>query len=293
MDKIYGSELRPVVFTLSSIITEVTIASRIPNLIFALYVLMILGCTQKPQLKSQHRSADLNQTNQRFSQAGEEIRYGVDLRVSSQPLAYTQSLIALRNSPFSHSPFTKSGSSKETCGPNKRWFMGECAHIKQFYVWQSTSPSKHHHITTTSPHPCKQPVHDTCAKTHSSSARKGYIYSNQTFMALTSHEPSSAVSQHGYAVYALTSPHGYQYLTRSQVEKDNLTRYYGYKDSKILFYVASGKSFGNQKIYRYKQNSQTQSPQDDHNRGPWSYEVGDSASSAHFDGSLGWVLSSP
>lgn len=228
-----------------------------------------------------------NQLNQRLtpppaahtslSASGEEIRHAVPTphRTSVRRTVARQQLTAhganaTGSTPGDH-PHPLRGA--RPCALETAWFSGQCTPLKRFYIWQHTTTGSHR-IT---PEPPAQ-------------ASPGYTYSGHSFVAMLPQDQRPVPN--AYPVFALTSPQGEQYLTRSTTEQANLTRHHGYSQGTILFYVASGKSFGNQKIYRYKYPRPGITAQPHHYHGPWRYSFGQATDSAmSFDGSLGWVLS--
>ena len=211
------------------------------------------------------------------------------------PIIHQSSANATVNS--SAAPWqTKTKPSSQSCNTTTTWFMGECVKLQRFYVWQNSGGSGDHLITRISPqaqHACL--TKQNCDQHAYPNNLTDYTYLKRSFMAMVASRDASTVQQYGYPIYALISPQGHQYLTRSHTEQANLTQHYGYNEARILFYVASGKSFGDHKIYRYKHLQAFNSLNSDgyHYQGPWHYDFGQSTEiSSSFDGSLGWVLSS-
>lgn len=242
------------------------------HLIQALSLISPLVLSMACESRLQQRLRPPSATYTSLSASGEEIRHAIQLPSHSasrhQP---PQPITAHGANATASAPLPKPLRGARPCAPNTAWFSGQCTELQRFYIWQRTTTGSHHITTTPPPH-----------------TTPGYTYSGRSFVAMLPAHPHRIDG--AYPVYALTSPGDEQYLTRSPPEQANLTRHHGYSQGTILFYVAAGKSFGSQKIYRYKHPSSAATAQPYH--GPWQYSFGQTTDpTITFDGSLGWVLS--
>ena len=220
---------------------------------------MMAACEKKPASSTPPHTS--------LSSQGEEIRHGID------PTHFIRTYHSGEVTGLTDPP--------QRCPASTTLFRQQCVELVRFYLWHKKSLPQESRITTTAPSkdcagaPCDLP---------------GYVYSSHSFLAMVPSKATSAVKDHIYPIYSLSSPSGHQYLTRSMVEKENLMKYHGYQKPTVLFYVAPGKSLGDISLYRYRPSASTEAH---HFDGPWHYQFGGASANElpKFDGNLGWVLS--
>ncbi|MCY4380004.1 MAG: hypothetical protein OXC40_00310 [Proteobacteria bacterium] len=242
---------------------------------------------------------DKNQQEERFlSSAGEEMRYGIPLTekdladLPGHPLVdhYQEAQLLTTNNSQPEKSLDVSIKPSSLCtGELTTYYMDKCVRLARFYIWHKTSSTKdvtnmitESVITSYSERPSKCSDYP-CQQALLSDA---FYYSQQSFLALYPGANNDGIMNHLYPIYVLHSPENHQYLTRSLKEKQDLMSRRNYQDRGILFYTASGKSFGNTEIYRFVLSKKKVL----FAQGPWSYMLAYFSHPYSLDAHLGSVL---
>lgn len=223
--------------------------------------------------------------------AGEELRVGKAIE-SSHDLDALGRFVPSASSAVSYE-------AKLDCGKRGFLFHDVCLPMVTFRYWQRLEETNVVHRIVHS-------RFDGCEKSPSVSktsladgdegissecqALQKYTLTGESFSALMAPLALSQVIL-GYlrAIYSFEDSQGWQYLTSEQAEWQSLMQR-GFRSHGVLFYVTSGKGFGNRNVYRLRPiRDQSFSAKNNEYRAPWHYNHFIKGQSFVLDARLGAV----